>query len=184
MTDNEIIKALECCVECDMYCDECPEDCPLKDTNDCTYVLRRNSLDLINRQSAEIDILIRKKHTLRDEIAELQAEIERLQKGYEVEATDNMLLKSENSELQQKIKELEIELQAMRGAANSYKAECERLNLENLQMIASIKRLKSEAIKEFAELVNNRLFKGEKFAYEREYIKNLVKELSEVSDNA
>ena len=32
----------------------------------------------INRQQAEIDILIRKKETLRDEIAEQQAEIERL----------------------------------------------------------------------------------------------------------
>ena len=32
---------------------------------------------------------------------------------------------------------------------NRQKAEIERLNLENLQMVASIKRLKSEAIKEF-----------------------------------
>ena len=36
------------------------------------------SLDLINRQKAEIDILIRKKEALRDEIVEQQAEIERL----------------------------------------------------------------------------------------------------------
>ena len=35
-------------------------------------------LRIINRQQAEIDILIRKKETLRDEVAELQAEIERL----------------------------------------------------------------------------------------------------------
>ena len=34
----------------------------------------------LNRQKTEIDILIRKKETLRDEIAEQQAEIERLQK--------------------------------------------------------------------------------------------------------
>ena len=32
----------------------------------------------LNRQKTEIDILIRKKETLRDEIAEQQAEIERL----------------------------------------------------------------------------------------------------------
>lgn len=36
------------------------------------------SLDLINRQQAEIDILIRKKENLRDEICVLQAENERL----------------------------------------------------------------------------------------------------------
>lgn len=34
---------------------------------------------------------------------------------------------------------------------NRQKAEIQRLNFENLQMIASIKHLKSEAIKEFAE---------------------------------
>ena len=38
------------------------------------------AFDEINRQKAEIDILIRKKDALRDEIAEQQAEIERLQK--------------------------------------------------------------------------------------------------------
>lgn len=40
----------------------------------------KQTLDLINRQKAEIDILIRKKETLQDEIAEQQAEIERLHK--------------------------------------------------------------------------------------------------------
>lgn len=76
MTDNETIKALECCKDND--CDNCPfeEQC------------RRNgsladiALDLINRQKTEIDILIRKKETLRDEIAEHQAEIERLKEKH------------------------------------------------------------------------------------------------------
>ena len=49
--------------------------------------------NLINRQKAEIDILIRKKETLRDEICELQAENEKLK----------------------------TELVGMRGAANSIK---------------------------------------------------------------
>ena len=57
MTDNEIIKALECCVECDTYFDECVDGCPLREVNDCTLVLRRIILDLINRQKAEIERL-------------------------------------------------------------------------------------------------------------------------------
>lgn len=34
--------------------------------------------EIINRQKAEIDILIRKKEALQDEVAELRAEVERL----------------------------------------------------------------------------------------------------------
>ena len=45
-------------------------------------------LDLINRQKAEIEILIRKKETLRDELAEKDAEIERLQvEGLQINKT-------------------------------------------------------------------------------------------------
>ena len=63
-------------------------------------------------------------------------------------------LKIENAELQLKKSEMEIELQAMRGAANSYKAEVERLMPFGCQVEVSKnieKEIKSEAIKEFAE---------------------------------
>ena len=45
MTDNEIIKALECCS--DSNCHECPIE-------GCTDDIFRNALDLINRQKARI----------------------------------------------------------------------------------------------------------------------------------
>ena len=38
---------------------------------------------------------------------------------------------------------------------------------------------KTEAYEEFAELVKNRMFKGKKYDYERKYIDNLAKELTE-----
>ena len=80
MTDNEIIKALECCKNSLSEKDAC-RDCPLYEEEEvtCITILSKNALDLINRQKAEIDILIRKKDSLRDEIAELQAENERLE---------------------------------------------------------------------------------------------------------
>ena len=47
MTDNDIIKALECCKEC-----------PAKENNvECGDVLKNNALKLINRQKAEIEKL-------------------------------------------------------------------------------------------------------------------------------
>ena len=73
LKDNEIIEALERCPshrEC-CFCNSV-EECGSK------RVLTTSALDLIKRKDAEIDILIRKKETLRDEIAEQQAEIERL----------------------------------------------------------------------------------------------------------
>ena len=57
MTDNDIIKALECC-GCDNYqCDNCPYAYK-------TCTVYKDSLDLINRQKAEIE-------RLREETAEL-----------------------------------------------------------------------------------------------------------------
>lgn len=57
MTDNEIIKALECC-GCDNYqCDNCPYAYK-------TCTVYKDSIDLINRQKAEIE-------RLREETAEL-----------------------------------------------------------------------------------------------------------------
>ena len=55
MTDNEIIKALECCNQEDM-CDKCPYDFACYD-EDYKSILAKDALDLINRQKAEIERL-------------------------------------------------------------------------------------------------------------------------------
>ena len=55
MTDNDIIKALECCVVSD---DSCSDSCPLRHIEgNCFYILNKPILDLINRQKAEIERL-------------------------------------------------------------------------------------------------------------------------------
>jgi ubiquitin C-terminal hydrolase len=50
-TDDEVIRALECCAngECD--------ECPYQDNSPCKEYLNNAALDLINRQRAEIEIL-------------------------------------------------------------------------------------------------------------------------------
>ena len=52
---------------------------------------------------------------------------------------------------QAEIDRLNIDLKAMRGAANSYKAHYEDLKSENLETIKILKTTKSEAVREFAE---------------------------------
>ena len=53
MTDNEIIKALECCGDSYSTCAECP----IKDDNGCNEQLANYALDIIKRQQAEIERL-------------------------------------------------------------------------------------------------------------------------------
>ena len=55
MTDNEIIKALECCSQEDM-CQSCPYGAACLDEK-YVSVLSKDALDLINRQKAEIERL-------------------------------------------------------------------------------------------------------------------------------
>lgn len=59
MTDEQIIKALECC----MQGNNCGGCCPYDDEDDtceeCTSKLARDALSLINRQKAEKDSLIK-----------------------------------------------------------------------------------------------------------------------------
>ena len=55
MTDNEIIKALECCSGDGeiSYCHKCK----IYDIDNCQQILCQNALNLINRQQAEIERL-------------------------------------------------------------------------------------------------------------------------------
>ena len=68
LTDNEIIKALECCIKAEI-CDDCKTlGCPAYRKEGCYYLLRsdgdfisdelnKDALSLINRQKAEIERL-------------------------------------------------------------------------------------------------------------------------------
>lgn len=137
LTDNEIVKALECCTTNGASCKNCPAFVKVDRSNCKKYF--RGALDLINR---------------------LQAEVEKWQGGYMTQ--------------KQEIANLEIELKAMRGAANSYKAENERLK-ETIEVLRPVveqihiirkdgksplslltAEIKAEAYKEFAEMFMQR----------------------------
>lgn len=71
MTDNEIIKALECCTD-ESYenCNECPYS---TDTLSCERLkLLEDSLELINRQNAEIERLKKEVFVARDAYISIQ----------------------------------------------------------------------------------------------------------------
>lgn len=97
---------------------------------------------------------------------------------------------------QAEIERLETELKAMRGAANSYKAEVERLEkdltkckLEKEMLHQTVSEIRANAIKEFVERLENNLFNcdvtgdrdnvGYITSNVHSIINNLVKEMTE-----
>lgn len=138
MTDNEIIKAVGCCIG-NTKCDECP----MFRTQNCMNKVFGYALDLINRQK-------------------------------------------------EKIKEFDEKLVIRRGLIDYQKAEIEQWKEEankyqNLWCIAvdDIEKVKSEAIKEFAERlkkldVNTRmLYSSVVYELGEDDIDTLVKEMTE-----
>ena len=128
MTDNEIVRALEDIAE--------KYGCFDKDQAPLVYMRSENAkaiLDLINRQKTEIDILIRKKDTLREENAEQHQAI--------------------------------------------------------INALHRMGQIRAEAIKEFAERLkeNFEIYTDDEESnalYVRSLIDNLVKEMTEVKENA
>ena len=72
MTDEEIIKTLECCADSENYqCNKCPLYADCEKTS-----IAENALDLINRQQAEIE-------RLRKEVNLVSIQFQDLQERYE-----------------------------------------------------------------------------------------------------
>lgn len=79
MTDNEIIKALECYGDSYSTCAECP----IKDDNGCNEQLANYALDIIKRQQAEIERL---QNTINDILDRQPILVERAEKYAKSEA--------------------------------------------------------------------------------------------------
>ena len=76
ITSEMIIKALEICSNEEIHsCDDCPFDEP---ASNCIPKLMKQASEIIKSKDSEIDILIRKKHALKDDIAEKEDEIFKL----------------------------------------------------------------------------------------------------------
>jgi FtsZ-binding cell division protein ZapB len=99
MTDNEIIEVLECCIagNCE-YCSFADIDCMQK--------LRKEAIDLINRQKAEIE-------RLKKESDEWARRFINRCRDYEFEIQQNEKLKAENESLKEAIKDLRHEMSYM-----------------------------------------------------------------------
>lgn len=87
MTDNEIIKALECC-----SIKHCCKECPYKGKCKLVNGVLSDALDLINRQQAEKEALIAGQETMSKYIEEQQAEIETQSQNFKMLVSDHRCL--------------------------------------------------------------------------------------------
>lgn len=144
MTDNDIKKALECCIsENGNDCEECPcQNIAYKQGNGgCCNQLSRYALDLINRQQAEIE--------------KLKAKVKKLKN---IERFADKLIKKQEAEIERLKAEIEevneadreTELQALKESKENAKLFCEAIN-----------HAKSEAIEEFAEKIDQLFYRYE-----------------------
>jgi hypothetical protein len=115
MTDNEIIKALECCYKVKGYrhipiCQECP----LKESR-CAIELPKNALALINRQKAEIERLEREIEDL-ESTQEISPEAKHFvdTKADKVISLMNELIKSQDQIKADAVKEFAERMKAIR----------------------------------------------------------------------
>lgn len=97
MTDNEIIKVLECCGK-EYSCEKCALNTWLDKKRDCIGAILVNALDLINRLQDEKQALINGQETLQNTIVEQKAEIERLKHRKTELQIRNQELQHEKSE--------------------------------------------------------------------------------------
>jgi hypothetical protein len=162
MTDNEIIKALECCTE--FRCEKCVFD----DNSgfNCEENLMKYALDLINRKDAEIE-------KLNVELVGMRGACESYRIHYDVAQAEIERLREENKNQKLVIEEIEDAINPLPFETDFEKA---------------IRIAKSEAIKEFTErlkeLVTSITLDG-RYGYDvatKECIDYLVKEMTEVSE--
>lgn len=73
-TDEEVIKALECCLLSNSCASHCPYDDGKDDCIECTSMLANDALDLIKRQKAEIERLKKSNDVLREDNSILATE--------------------------------------------------------------------------------------------------------------
>lgn len=176
MTDNDIIKALECCL------DENRESCTgckfFKVTKGCN--VRKHCYNLINRQKAEICELQHRIDELNVELVGMRGACESYKIHYDAEVEKNKLLQNTKQ-----LNEKEIERLRKENEGYSHLEVILHTAIDKLSA-----QIKSEAFNKFAERLKNIALTGidhedERVKYimiKEEWVDNLVKEMEGDTD--
>ena len=177
MNDNEIIKALECCIKDEWLCaSKCPGhklDGNFKE--DCRFSLMKISLDLINRQKAEIEKLEIWNTELFYKIVGVMHSIDKWLDGDELKQDEV------NRAITMREKTLKI--------TEKQQAEIERLTKiveeQHEGSLIAMEVYKNEAIKKLTEKLYEKVEQNSKFGFAyvtKKEIENVVRELEGEDD--
>ena len=120
MTDNEIIKALECCTKTEFISD-CAK-CEMF-AFDCKDILIENAIDLINRQKAEVE-------RLEDKIFVLENDLEKAENLSDALGNDIDIKLNYIYDLEEKIETVESE--AIKEFANRFAKELSEFDMSSV----------------------------------------------------
>ena len=159
MTDKEIIKALECCVDED--CDNCPNRSGIF----CIVKIESYALDLINRQQEQLEATISGQKTLQKALAEKGREVAELN-------SDLKLLKNNYEHLKTNFDETVEKNKRLRDKVVGLTAEKDSL-------IKTFGECQERAVKDFAERLKKECLIDRGYEILQEgTIDNLVKEMA------
>lgn len=131
LTDNEIIKALECCKEEEVICFECP----YKKENGCMEKLSDDALALINRLQAEIKFAENINHLQMEELQSLKDKNKVLANELANSLQDCENKQAENEKLRKSWKADVVSAIISGAKAEAYKEFAERLKEEFPKML-------------------------------------------------
>ena len=193
MTDEQIIKALECVSGKIMYCRNCPYTARYT-MSKCREQCAKDALDLINRRQQEIRQLhIKLDDYERDIVPKLKYSLERANKyGSETDAENIRLLK-ENENLISDLTSAKAEIERLKGNAPKifisdktpsryFKAKSSQPILiypyeeTKIELVPSKEQIEAEAIKDFAKRLKAMSEYGSINVSPRQ-IDNIVKEM-------
>lgn len=151
LTDDEIMKALEVCI--DGYC--ITNNCPLyseEDNNDisrCTARMSKAALELIKKQKEKIDAYACINHLLEQDIANRDEMLkQKVEVVYEDFMKDYKCILEENESIYNELAELRKEVERL----EAYNENLKSANAHVLGTLQDeIEKAKSETVKEFAE---------------------------------
>lgn len=170
LTDNEIIKALECRILTGLRkINKCGK-CKYVKSDACNIRgLITDALDLINRQNEQLKANFDSRQTNECEnidVARFEAEINRLQEEKEALINGQETLQKHIADLQAENEELQELMVKYNGDIAKQEAEIERLEKQLETLCIALKLAKAEAYKEFAEKAIDRVEKA-KAKYQR-----------------
>ena len=150
MTDNEVIKALECCIETSgvncgerPYCDNCV-------TDENTSLMMTNALDLINRLQAKLDEAEDTIQFADKELKKANTEIERLKSDVSVSRDAYMSMKDRYEYEKEKIEKAKQKCIGIAKSLETAKAEAYKECIEKVEERIAVKLLKNKS-NEYAE---------------------------------